>query len=236
VKTAITGHFSGRSLSPRQLAHDVVEAGNGFGVGRGGAGGEGAVGNISAGVGGATAGLGGFGRSVAEGGLDTGLKSLGLDGSMGKSAAEVASAVASHLAQEVDGVDGEVLRNALTDALLEAAALTVDADYGAIERGLQTFLTENRPEGLVEAFLGHYVFDAIWINIESYVQSRCADETSFQAFMSTIDDACRADVRATVQQAKERGRFERLDWFGEDGRRVGRDVIADLELRFRDLL
>ncbi|HVX11238.1 MAG TPA: hypothetical protein VHC22_08670 [Pirellulales bacterium] len=235
VKTAITGHFSGRSLSPRQLACDVVEAGNGFGVGRG-AGGDRPISNISGSVGGATADLGGFGGGVAEGGLDAGLRTLGLDTSTGKSAAEVVSAVASHLAREVDGVDGEVLRNALTDTLLEAATLTVDADKGALERGLQTFLAENRAEGLVEAFLCHYVFDVIWINIESYVQSRCTDETSFQAFMSSVEEACRDDVRAAVGQAKERGRFDRLDWFGTDGRQVGREVIADLELRFRNLL
>jgi hypothetical protein len=235
VKTAITDHFSGRATSPRQLARDVVEAGNGFGVGRGGAGGGGTGGSVCREVGGATAGLGAFGTGVAEAGLEAGLRMLGLDALIGKSPAEVLAAVASHLAQELDGVDGEVLRNAVIDALIEAASLTNGADGGSLEQGLRTFLATNGREGLVEAFLCHYVFDVIWINIESYVQSRCDDETSFQALRSAIEEVCHADVCAAVRRAKERGRFDRLDWFGTEGRRVGREVIAELELRFRNL-
>ena len=235
VKTSITDHFSGRTMSPRQLARDVVEAGNGFGVGRGGAEGGGAAASTSGEVGGATAGLAGFGGGVSEGGLDAALRTLGLDALIGKPAAEVVAAVAMQLAKELDGVDGEVLRNAVTDALLEAASLADGADYGALEQGLQTFLARNGPAYLVEAFLCHYVFDVIWINIESYVQSRCDDETSFQAFMSAIEEVCHADVHSAVRRAKERGRFDGLDQFGPEGRRVGREVIAELELRFRNL-
>jgi hypothetical protein len=236
VKSAITSHFSGhRSMSPKQLARDVVEAGNGFGVGRGGSGGGGGGGGMTGGVGRAVAGLGGFGGSVAGTGLDDGLRRLGLDELIGRSAAEVVSAIATHLTEKVDGVDAEVLRNALTDAILEAATLDQEADYTALEDGLQTFLAENGPAGLVETFLCHYVFDMIWINIEGYVQSRSSDENSFEAFMTAIEGVCRAEVRAAVQTTREQGTFDRLDWFGNDGRRVGREIVADLEGRFRNL-
>lgn len=236
VKTAITSHFSGhRAMSPKQLARDVVESGGGFGVGRGGSGGGGSGGGMAGGAGGAVAGLGGFGGEIAESGLDEGLRKLGLDSLIGKSAVEVVAAIAHHLAEKVDGVDGEILRNALTDAILEAATLADDAEYESLADGLQTFIAESGVEGLVEVFLCHYVFDVIWVNIEGYVQSRSNDEASFEAFMSAIEGVCHAEVRTAIQDTREQGKFGKLDWFGNDGRRIGREVIADLESRFRNL-
>lgn len=158
---------------------------------------------------------------------------MGLRDLVGKSAVEVVAAVSDHLASAVDGLDGELMRAALSDAILEAAQLG-DADgFVDLERGLQSFLNENGVEGLVEVFLCQFVFDAIWANVEGYVQSKAPDDRATEAFMSAIENVCAVEVRAVMDESRERGDFGRTDWFGADGQRIGRQVFQTIDTRLR---
>jgi hypothetical protein len=234
LKGQITGHFSGsRSVSIRGLVGDAVKATGGVGISGRGGGGAGGGSGIGGAIGPVIGGLGGFGAAVREQGLAVGLDFLGLRDLAGKSAVEIVAAVSDHLASTVDGLDGELMRAALSDAILEAAQLG-DADgFVDLERGLQGFLNKNGVEGLVEVFLCKFVFDAVWANVEGYVQSRSPDERAIEAFMSAIENVCAVEVRATIDESRERGDFGQIDWFGADGQRIGRQVFQTIDSRLR---
>lgn len=237
LKGQITSHFTGsRSVLIQQLIGDAVRAADGIGVrGRDHRRGGGARGAIGGTVGPVVAGLGGFGAAVRGEGLASGLDRLGLQNLVGKSAVEVVSAIVDHLASTVDGIDGELMKAALSEAILEATQLGDDDGFVNLERGLQAFLEDSGVQGLVELFLCHFVFDAIWANIESYVASRAPDERSTAAFMSAVEGICFAEVRVIVRESHARNDFESLDWFGPDGRRIGISVFESIDARLRRL-
>jgi hypothetical protein len=180
-------------------------------------------------------GLGGFGTSVRDQGLAAGLERLGLQDLIGKSAVEVVAAVSDHLASTVDGLDGDLMRAALGEAILEAAQLGDSDGFADLERGLQAFINDRGVEGLVEVFLCQFVFDAVWANIEGYVQSKAADEQSTQAFMSAVEGVCVAEVRGVMDDVRVRGDIGRVDWFGADGQRIGREVFQTIDARLRGM-
>src|SRR5262249_24235340 len=151
-----------------------TRAGGGGGGGSGGGGG----GTSRASVSRAASGLGGFGTAVRDGGLAAGLAILGLDELRGRPAAEIVSRIADHLAGETNGLSRELLADALRDALFEAALLEGDSTYEALERSLESFLAREGIEGLIALFLTKYVFDRVWVLIESHVDERSATDAS----------------------------------------------------------
>lgn len=246
LKGDITSHFSGsRPVTAASVVRDTVRASGGFGAGgRGSRGGGGGGGGGSAGGGGSggrvgpvVGGLGGFGAAVRESGLDQALERLGLGDLAGKSPVEVVAAVAEHLAQTVEGPDGALLEDALREAILEASALQAgDDQYSDLEAGLAEFLGRNGAEGLVEIFLCRFVFDAVWSTIEGHVLSRATDQDAADAFMRAVEGVCDSQVRGQLDDARERGDFNNLDWFGADGLRIGRDIVTDIENRVRTMV
>jgi len=186
-------------------------------------------------VGRAAAGLAGFGAAISEGGLDAGLHALGLDELRGKPAVEIVASISDHLAEGVEGLQGELLRNALRDALYEAAALGGDPDLRDMGSSLQSFLEQTGPEGLAELFLSHLVFERIWSLIENHVDARSDGNAASSAMAEAVQNACRAHVRAHMDEAQQNGFFDRIDWFGRGGVRVGQQIAAELEARLAAL-
>ena len=232
LKRKITRHFSGsRPATARGIVGSTVRAAGGIGVGGrgGGRGGGGAS------VGRVVGGLGGFGTFVRDLGLAGALKFLELAELEGKSAAEVAATISEHLADAVDGVDGDLMRDALRNAIIEAAALG-DADgFADLERGLQSFIEREGITGLVEVFLSKFVFDAVWVNIEAYVQSNAQDQNAYDAFMHAVESVCGAEVRGAIDDARTQGQFDSLDWFGEDGLQIGHSIFESINSRLRGM-
>lgn len=240
LKGDITGHFTGsRRPSLGSIVGNAVRAAGGIGVGgrRGGrGGGGGAVGGGAAGsIGPVVGGLGGFAEAVRDRGLANGLEALGLGELEGKSAVEVVATVADHLAAAVKGIDGDLMREALREAIIEAAALRDSDGYADLEGGLQSFLREEGVDGLVEVFLCKFVFDAVWANFEEHAQTKAMDRNALEAFVNAIDGVCASEVRGALDDARERGEFNTMDWFGEDGQRVGKEIFATIEARLRGM-
>ena len=232
LKGDITGHFSGsRSSSFGSIVGNAVRAAGGIGVGnRGGRGGS-----AGSSVGTVIGGLGGFAETVRDRGLTDGLEALGLGELEGKSAVEVVAIVADHLAAAVEGIDGELMREALREAIIESAALGERDGYADLEEGLQSFLREEGADGLVEIFLCKFVFDAVWANFEVHAQAKATDRNALEAFMNAIDGICASEVRGALDDARDRGEFNTMDWFGQDGRRIGREIFATIEARLRSM-
>lgn len=208
----------------------------GGGVGGGGGGGGGGTRTTGgrASVGRATSGLGGFGAAVRDQGLDAALEAFGLGELQGKPAAEVIARIAEHLAEDLPGTQGEILTAALREAIFEVAALEGDRSYQTLEASLQSFLSREGVEGLIECFLSRVVFNRVWFHVESHVQKK-ADGTDGRALASAVERSIKGHVRSLIEEQKAAGRFERLDWFGAAGNRFGQDIATDLETRLRAL-
>ena len=237
VKNDITDYLGGnRAITPDQIIGGTILAAGGLGTrGSAGGGGGGGGGNPGSGgraaVGRAASKLGGFATAVRDGGLDAGLRSLGLDELRGRPAAEVISRIAEHLAEDTSGLQGDLLSAALRDAILEAAALEADRGYQNLSDALQAYLARDGIEGLVESFLTHYVFDRVWSSVESHVERKSGGQSSSSALASAVENGCRAHVQALIDDMRDSRRFDGLDWFGRDGQAFGQEIAGTLEAR-----
>lgn len=212
-------------------------SGGGGGGGSGSAGGSGGGGGGGGGrrsVGRVVSGLGGFGRTVQSEGLDQALDSLGLDELRGRPAAEVIARIAEHLCEGEDSLQHEILVDALKDALLEAAALQEDGNYEDLESALQAFLDANGIEGLIQAFLSHYVFDQVWQAVQTHCESKGTAAAS-DALGVAVGQSCRSHVDGLIGEMKQAGRFNTIDWFGRGGVALADQLVSDLETRLRAL-
>jgi len=175
--------------------------------------------------------LGGFGRALAEGGLGQALTALGMGDLEGKSATEVIARISEHLSEDCNGLEQDVLRGALQQAILNAAELMDDPSYENLENSLQDFVSREGAEGLLELFLTQYVFDRVWLMIEDYASRRTDSQQQMGNLEAAVEQSCRANVRDELAFHKEQGTFSNLDWFGNDGLRVADDLVSDLEQR-----
>lgn len=253
VKGEISSFLSGNgTVTPAQIINSTIAAAGGLPLrspgsniggessGYGGAGGGASTSGAPRGgriarssVARAVSGLGGFGAALGAGNLGQALAALGIEDLRGKPAGEVISRISEHLAKDLSGLERDVIRSAVQQAIYNAAELTGDPTYENIEASLQTFLARDGVEGLIELLLTQYVFDRVWLLIEDHVNKRTdsvADVTSMEA---AIEQACRSNVHEEIDRQKQNHVFERLDWFGGDGIRVAQDIVADLEQRLR---
>jgi hypothetical protein len=184
-------------------------------------------------VGRAIAGLGGFASTVQERGLTDALQNLDLSDLEGRPAVEVIARVAERLADGLDGVDGEILRTALNETILEAAQLEEELGFTDLEAALQTFLNEQGLGGLVELFLARFVSDLVTGVILDHIDQKTGSEAQAEALLSGIEIVCRDKARAIVERHLTAGRFNRVGWFGAAGMRIGREladsIVAELQ-------
>lgn len=241
LKRTLTGAVSGsRPVPARNLAGQTVGAGGGFSAfsrssGGGGGGGGGGVGgprrSTTRAVGRAVAGLGGFSSDIASGGLEQALERLGLEDLRGKPAAEIIAQVADKLA-DIDGLEGDLLRSALRNAILEAAQLAAETGYDDLDAGLQEFVNTEGLEGLIGLFLTRFAYEYIVAVDHEHIAAMGTDSAGIATFEAGILYACRSEVRSTIEELKAAGRFENTDWFGTAGRKVGQNVAYAVEARF----
>lgn len=215
-------------------------AGGGSGGGGGGAGGgsrgdsgRGGGSGGRASVGRAASGLAGFGAAVRDGGLEAGLAALGLAELRDRPAAEVIDKIADHLAQGADPTQYDLLTDALKAAILEAAALEEANGFAELDTALQGFLERHGVEGLVQSYLANYVYARVWVAVENHVEMKTEGGPSAEAMSIAVGNACRSHVQTLIQETKDAGRFEKLDWFGRDGTKLGNDLVSELEGRLK---
>lgn len=238
VKRRITSHLGGGNATPSSIVGGAASASGGFSFGGGiggGTGGRSGAGSGRGRIAGVVSGVGGFGAAVRDAGLGTALERLGLEELRGRSAHDVVGAISEHLAADAEGLDREYLQAALSNALLDAASLGDELGYDDFAEGLGEFLQTEGPEGLVQLFLEHYVFDSLWGRIEQHVIDRSADASSFESLMAAIKGVCVAEVRDRMTAARENGSFAAIDWFGRAGQDFGLAVVTELEQRLSSL-
>jgi hypothetical protein len=184
-------------------------------------------------VGGAIAGLGGFATAVQGRGLADALKRLDLDELDGRPAVEVIARVSEKISEGLDGVDAEILRTALNEAILEAVQLEEELGFTDLEAALQTFLSEQGLNGFIELFLARFVSDLVTAAILDHVDHKTSSEVETEALLSGIEIVCRDKVHTVVEQYRDTGRLSGVDWFGAAGTRLGRELadalVAELQ-------
>lgn len=136
--------------------------------------------------------------------------------------------VSERLAEGLDGVDGELLKTALNETILEAAQLEGELGFTDLEAALQAFLNEQGLGGLVELFLTRFVSDMVTAAILEHVEQKTESETQTEALLSGIEIVCRDKARAVVERYRIDGRFNRVDWFGAAGARLGRELADSI--------
>jgi len=245
VKREISDCLAGGNTTSQQIISAVLSAAGGLsissggGATRGSGGGGGGrtrtrlTGSESSSLSRIASGLAGFGATIAAEGLDRALAVLGIEDLRGRPAGEVISRIADHLSHESHGLEQSSLREAIQQAILNASELAGDSTYEDLEASLQSFLSLNGIEGLVELFLTQYVFDRVWVLIEDYVNKRTDNRRDVANMEAAIEQACLSQVRNQIGRHKESGSFDNKDWFGRDGIRTAEGILADLEASLR---
>jgi len=177
--------------------------------------------------------LAGFGSVLGCKGLGQALESLGIEDLRGRPAGEVISKIAERLSEDSNGLEKDVLRGAIQQAIYSAAELVGDPTYEDLEESLQTYLSQEGVEGLVELFLTQYVFDRVWLLIEDHANKRTSGETEITDLETAVEHACRSNVHDEIARYKTEGRFEHTDWCGSEGVGVAQAVVRSLEQRLR---
>ncbi|MCD4727383.1 MAG: hypothetical protein K8R46_06970 [Pirellulales bacterium] len=229
VKRSIHRSFGGTSTFNADGVIGGVTTSAG-GLGAGGSGGGGGGGGAAS-VGGAVSGLGGFGATIASEGLSAAIDRLGLAELRGKPPIEVVAAIAAHLAEHADGPHHDLLETALRDAILECAAIQADGTYDNLEVSLQSFLSDQGVEGLIESFLSIFVFDRLWSWIEQHATEKVDLMGDTLAMASAVKEACRNHVQQLMGEVRDEGHFEQVDWFGIQGKQLAESIVETLEFR-----
>jgi hypothetical protein len=177
--------------------------------------------------------LAGFGAAVREGGLEAGLRALGLDELRDRPPAEVIDRIAQQLAEGAEPTQYELLTDALKTAILEAAALGAQAGFKDLDDALRNFLESQGVEGLVQSYLSNYVYDRVWMAVEHHVELKTAGGAAARAMSIAVGNACRSHVESLIQETKTAGHFENIDWFGRAGTKLGNDLASELEGRLK---
>ena len=223
TKSKITSSLRGtRNVQPSSIVGSVVDAGGGVGVG-----------GSPSGIGSVMGGIGSFGARLAEAGLQEGLATLGLRDLEGLSAVEIAAAIADRLAESLDGLNAELMRDALREAVLEAAELGDRDGLEDLENGLESFLGEEGVLALIALVLERFVFNAIWASIEDHALLTAPTREDFEALLTAVQVVCENDVGQAIRDVEERGEVQSVDWFGPEGARLGRRIFERVEERLR---
>jgi hypothetical protein len=161
------------------------------------------------------------------------LQELDLGELEGRPAVEVIARVAERLADGLGGLDGEILKTALNEAILEAAQLEAELGFTDLETALQTFLNEQGLAGLVELFLTRFVANLVVGIILDHVDQKTETAAQTEALLGGIEIVSRDKARAMIARFRSDGRFNRVDWFGAAGKRLGRELADSIVAEFQ---
>ena len=146
---------------------------------------------------------------------------------------EVIAKVSERLAEGLDGIDGEILKAALSETILEVVQLEEELGYGDLEEAFQAFLNDQGLSGLVEVFLTQFVSDLVAAAIFEHVDQRTESANETEALLAGIESVCRNKAHVVVERYRVDGRLNRADWFGGGGRRVGRELADSILVELR---
>jgi hypothetical protein len=86
---------------------------------------------------------------------------------------------------------------------------------------------------LIELILTRLASDLVTAAILDHVGQRSDSHAQTEALLAGIEIVCRDRARAIVERFRRDGRFNRVDWFGAAGTRLGRELADSIVAELR---
>jgi hypothetical protein len=124
-------------------------------------------------------------------------------GHMPATAAELIQHIADAFCPAFAGVESELLRKSLQEALLTTIDVQGDSSVPEFRQLLHRFLRRHGTVGLVRLFVGTYIFNVVWFDLrQSDVMPRRSEE-ELATLISALERACHAKANAAIRQIIE---------------------------------
>ena len=144
-----------------------------------------------------------------------------------ESPSEIVSALAAALTRNISALEGDLLRKALQEAILEAAGLGYDLQSFDIVSGLQEFFQRRNVHDLIELFLSRYVFAVVSFKIQTAVGLQAQTEESMIVSMLALERLCRNIVRSVSRDLWLPTKMDQLP----GDHRLGETIVQTIEDR-----
>jgi hypothetical protein len=144
------------------------------------------------------------------------------------SPAEMVTDLAVSMTPRMPGREGDLLRKALEEALLEAAGLGYELHSLEIDRGLQSFLIRRGVFAFIELFLSLYVFDVVALRMQDSFGPAASSDASISMSMLALERRCRNVVRSVAKDLGLKTRVAEL----QGNKRLGAAITRAIEERF----
>ena len=164
--------------------------------------------------------LGAFLSSVARDGLDSALRSSGLQDLVGKSVTQILLGIVS-LCGGTDGdIDSVDARNALSETMAELCDGATTPDE--LEALLETQMTSDALGTLLIAYFSHYLFQQFCRVFYAQLEKKHGVDRA-ATFLESIKEFIRSSVsNETVGQ-----NLSRVDWFGREGEQMAQTIMQN---------
>jgi diguanylate cyclase (GGDEF)-like protein len=144
------------------------------------------------------------------------------------SPAEVVTELAASMTPKMPGREGDLLRKALEETLLEAAGLGYELHSLEIDRGLQSFLVRRGGFAFIELFLSLYVFDVVALRMQDSIDLAASSDASITMSMLALERRCRNVIRSVGKDLGLKTRVAEL----RGNKRLGATIMRAVEERF----
>jgi hypothetical protein len=122
---------------------------------------------------------------------------------MPATATELVEHLANAFCPAFAGVESELLKKSLQEALLTSIDLQGDASVPEFRELLQRFLRRHGMVGLVRLFVRLHMFNMVWFELRQSDAMPRRSEQALAAFISAVERVCHAKANAAVRRIIE---------------------------------
>jgi len=122
---------------------------------------------------------------------------------------EIITSLVEHFTKGVSGLQGDILRKAAHEALLDAAGLGYGPERLNVKVGLERFLKKRGPRKVLELLLSRYVFNTIWIQSQDPVRKQVGGQNLIKS-MLTLERFCVSAVKSVLDEWETEEKLEGL--------------------------
>lgn len=210
IRTCVTGGGNSRAGAGGGAGGGGIAAGGGRGGGSGGGGGGRSFGRSARATGGA---LGGFLSRVDTVGLDEALREAGLEGLIGRPAAEVMAGLLDALAAPAGTLDEHAARKALE--VINAEMIGGAKSYAEVKGALKNALDKQGLERIVVNFFGEYLYQNFLRSVyKDWAKKVGADQAGRR--LKSIRDCITSALKSKFVNRD----VSKVRWKGREGRRI----------------
>lgn len=119
---------------------------------------------------------------------------------MPATATELVEHLANAFCPSFAGVESDLLKKSLQEALLTSIDLQGDASVSEFRELLQRFLRRHGTMGLVRLFVGLHMFNVVWFDLRQSDAMPRRSEQALAALISAVERACHAKANVAVRR------------------------------------